>query len=212
LKELLTRCRKSGNDLLGIADSIANAVNAEPHKLFDLKQFFHGKDVRPHEYLLLNEVFTRINFIPDAASYPPKQEFVYRGEALSPVQIIANDGFFRTAGTQSIFMHKQITGTSIYISTTTNLKIALEHACQFPSKFVYRIRATGGICVNSFLAPTEFHAVEEEVVFPYHIPYQQIDAVAYAKNWDTLETKFYPMDQHIKLIHELINKGLVRID
>jgi hypothetical protein len=209
LQDLLTRHRESGSQTISIAEALADEINADSAKLFELRQFFRD-GVQTHESVLLTEIFKRIDVIPETASYPPKSHFVYRGESLSPAQVIANGGFSRTGGSQSIYQHKQVTGSSIYVSTSTSLQIAMEHSCRFSPKFVYRIRAKGGICVNSFLDPMKFHSVEEEVVFPYRITLEQVDAVACAKNFNTMETDFYPMYRHFEFMMELVARGLVK--
>lgn len=142
---------------------------------------------------LLYYVFGRLDFIPEPTDIEKLPRVVYRGTEIPPSQVIKNDGFKKKYGSKCVLKHKKETGSSIYVSTSKNIKIAMEHACQFPSKWVYKIVPLGGICTSSFFDPFDYYRMEEEVIFPYEIPLSQIKEVAIARDWDNFETDFYPL-------------------
>lgn len=193
-----------------VVDRIATIIIKDISKLGELLQCLPATGLQPAESTLLYKVHEALEVVPPASDPSVLPQFVYRGEELSPIQVIINNGFSQKSGTKSILRHKMDTGISIYVSTSKDIHIAMEHACRFSPKFVYKIRSTGGICTSEYLKPIEFHSVEQEVVFPYELPASQVMEVAVARDDRTLATGFYSMADHESLIRELLLLGIVK--
>lgn len=203
------RSRNTEENRTALASDIAKIIENDISKLKEFRGFILSNDQPLKDHDLLYKVFQALEVVPETSPKSFLPDYVYRGDRLSPLQMIQNGGITLSQGTRSILKHKMATATSIYVSTSKSLNVAIEHACQFPVKFVYRIAPIGGICTNSFLSPIEFQNIEEEVVFPFQLPIDQIKEVAVAKGRDTLATEFYPMENHMDLMAELIDLGIV---
>lgn len=157
---------------------------------------------------ILGSVFRGIDIIPEPSSKSVLPEYVYRGCALNPEQVIKANGYSYKSGESNLVKHQESTIKSIYISATTNMHIAREFACQYPGRWVYKISTENAVCVNDYFAPYYVHHGEGEVVFINELPLSQIKGVAWAKDWDEMATDFYPIDQWMNLVIELANKEI----
>lgn len=160
---------------------------------------------------ILGSVFRGINILPEPSSKSVLPEYVYRGCGINPEQVIKENGFCYNSGESNLMKHQESTIKSIYISATTNMQIAREFACQHPDHWVYKISTQNSISVNDYFSPYYLHHGEGEVVFIKEIPLYQIKGVAWAKDWDVMETDFYPIDQWMSLVSELANKGIISL-
>ena len=132
-------------------------------------------------------ILSLIDEVPDQTQHKPTVEFVYRGCLESPTEV-ASKGLNlgpRDNPTKSIVEHKRNTGSSVYVSCSKDLEIAVEFAQSLENKYtrsayIYQIRALDGIDCQSWFAPVvEFHAEEKEVLFPHHIPSEAV--IAYSQ-------------------------------
>lgn len=193
-----------------IVSSIVNKINCNPAELESFKNIIFKHDLLNKYPGLVYKIYEDLEFLPSPSDKDELPEYVYRGANTSPAQLINAGGFTANGSTKSILRHKKETGSSIYVSTSKDLNIAIEHACQYPLKWVYKLDSANGICTTAFLAPINLHAMEKEVIFRYEIPFSQVKEVAVASGWGKLATEFYPLNEHLTLIEELIKLGLVR--
>ncbi|MCP4056509.1 scabin-related ADP-ribosyltransferase [Pseudoalteromonas sp. Angola-18] len=160
---------------------------------------------------ILGSVFRGINILPEPSSKSVLPKYVYRGCGINPEQVIRANGFYYNSGESNLMKHQESTIKSIFISATTNMQIAREFACQHPGRWVYKISSHNSISVNDYFSPYYLHQGEGEVVFIKKVPLHHIKGVAWAKDWDVMETDFYPIDQWASLVSELVNKGVISL-
>ena len=160
---------------------------------------------------ILGEVFSNIDVLPVPSDKKTLPDYVYRGCKLNPEQVIKADGYSYLSGESNLMKHQESTVKSIYISATSNMRIAREFACQYPGRWVYKISTENAVCVNDYFAPYYVHHGEGEVAFINKLPLSQIKGVAWAKDWDEMATDFYPIGQWKNLLIELVKKGIVSL-
>lgn len=218
-------------ELASLIEQTAATINDGGIELFKaFKQNF--KDFRPlsihqlfdgtappqdeRKEVLLSSVLQKITVPPEKSKAHDLPKFLYRGCSLNPLQLRRQNGYCRLDGERSLYKHQMATGRSIYISATSKLSIACEFAMQSERRgggghWVYRISPINASSCNDHLSPLRLHASESEYVFTKHLPFEQIESVAWARNCDELETDFYSIDDAHYLLRELVIKGIVKV-
>lgn len=148
---------------------------------------------------LMKKVGLKIEFVPEASPKDKLGHVVYRGTNLAPDDVYKKS-MKHEFGTKSVFRHKLETGSSIYISTSRSLKIALEHACRFNpnERWVYKIDAAGGICTRYFMRPVP-DPHEEEVIFE-SIKLSQVIGVGLALDENSMKSGFLSLEEYQKTL------------
>ena len=159
---------------------------------------------------ILGSVFRGIDILPEPSDKGVLPEYVYRGCKLNPQQVIQANGYYFKSGESNLMKHQESTVKSIYISATTNMQIAREFACQHPGRWVYKISTENAVCINDYFAPYHVHHGEGEVAFINELPLSQIKGVAWAKDWDSMATEFYPIDNWKQLCIKLVELGIAK--
>lgn len=131
---------------------------------------------------LLARILSSISCIPNPNDFTPASRNVYRACADLPSHVRLH-GLTACGESLSIFKHKMLTGSSIYVSTSKSLDVAIEHAKARRFSHIYEISSVGGIdCAKWFFPIPEIHSDEQEVVFPHMIPEKQVLRVANIKD------------------------------
>lgn len=165
---------------------------------------------------LLAGVLRAVTVAPKKCKPRELPDCLYRGCNISPPMLRKEGGYHRAEGERSLFKHQESTVRSVYISTTTELTIACEFAMQSIRKqggggnWVYKIDPVGAASCNEHFSPITLHDSENEYVFTHHLPVSKIIGVAWAEDIETLATDFYPFDQDLQLLKELVCLGKVK--
>ncbi|APD92130.1 hypothetical protein BM525_19805 (plasmid) [Alteromonas mediterranea] len=192
--------------------------NFKDFRPLSIQQLFDGtaspQDERKE--VLFSSVLQKITVPPEKSKAHDLPKSLYRGCSLNPLQLRRQNGYCRLDGERSLYKHQMATGRSIYISATSKLSIACEFAMQSERRgggghWVYQINPINASSCNDHLSPLRFHAGESEYVFTKHLPFEQIESVAWARNCDELETDFYSIDDAHYLLRELVIKGIAKI-
>jgi hypothetical protein len=207
LDDLVKQINQLGNEgVLAFKNAFSGFVRPSLQEfLKDDGQPIPGKK----EDYILGKVFINIDVLPKPSDKNILPDYAYRGCALSPEQIIKAKGYHFNSGETNLMKHQESTVKSIYISTTSDIKIAREFACQYAGKWVYKVSTENAVCVNDYFSPYYVHHGEGEVAFISELPLSQIKGVAWAKDWDKMATDFYPIQEWEALLFELVAKGIV---
>ncbi|WJD61548.1 scabin-related ADP-ribosyltransferase [Pseudomonas kurunegalensis] len=198
----------SDDDTTAALQDIIYHINNHPSELDKLKHELIARRGVGGCIAPLYAILKDLDFIPSVTAKQKLPACVYRGESRNPFEILKVGGF-RPLGTQKgVIRHKAFTSESIYISATRSLPIAIEFASQHGSKWVYKLKPDNGICVNDFLHPVTLHQAEMEIIFPHHVPVEQIQGVAIADTYNSLATQFFTLDQTQQIRKAMINYGI----
>lgn len=205
---------------------ITEIINQNGTAAFDcFKSIFHDfkqssfrealKDEYQIDERILASVLQNITVEPQVCSSSEVPKTLYRACNATPMELIDSHGYCRPTGEKSLLKHQQSTVRSIFISTSSDLKVACEFAstnlCNGKLGFVYQINPKGAASCHQYLHPYRFYQSENEYVFTRHLPLENILGVSWVKSSTELATRFYKLEQHKQLIVELINLGLVTL-
>lgn len=132
--------------------------------------------------------------IPTPQQFPVVEKYVYRGTQ-DGFHDVFQKGFVATGDDSHVVRHKSETGSSIYISASKQLQIAVEHAQASTQGLIVCLRSEHAVDCKKWYAPvSESLAMEEEVFYVRQVPVSEIVGVSWLSRPDT----FY--DQNKRLI------------
>lgn len=104
-----------------------------------------------------------------------KEIITYRGDTRPP-ETIFPEGFQTKGGNTDLYQYAAVNTPSIYLSTTTNIDVAVEFATKYGccDGYVYAVRSSNGIDVNRTLGSQSPWPEEAEIAIPHGAKSEQI--------------------------------------